>query len=103
MSKVLNCDIMPHEPEVISHKFKQKASDLDVFVDLLNRKIRLASPREKIQLLTLPSSPSSWTTEEAMKTFQVSNYSMSQAKKLVQQEGLLALPPPPPSTPTKEG
>lgn len=92
MSTVQNCDIMPHQPEIIiSHKVKQKTSDLDAFVDLSKRKIRLPSPREKIQLLFLAPSQK---TKETMRTFQVSNYSVRQAKKFLQLEGLLALTPP---------
>ena len=78
--------ITPLQTEIID-----KAQQFDRLMELVKDKISntLNTP-DKIQLLTL--APLTWTIPHTMSYFSVSEYAVKEARKLLQQKGILAKP-----------
>nr|XP_033816331.1 ARL14 effector protein-like isoform X2 [Geotrypetes seraphini]XP_033816332.1 ARL14 effector protein-like isoform X2 [Geotrypetes seraphini] len=68
----------------------KRCSDCDLLLTELKQKLELSSNREKIQILTL--APHSWTVEKTALEFGVSTRMVKKARKLKQQDGILAVP-----------
>ena len=67
-----------------------KCKDLYTFASLLKNKIMVSSTQEKIKLLTL--TPISWSIQETMENFNISDHLVKKARKLKTNKGILADP-----------
>ncbi len=85
-SPVLGCSSPGSEREI-----RTKAADLDHLVGLMKEKLDAGlSSREKIQLMTL--APASWSRQKVSQYFGVSEYIVREARALVEERGIIALP-----------
>ena len=69
---------------------KKKAGDLDTLVGHMKDKIKTSNNRQKKQVLTMM--PPSGSIKRAQNEFEVSEYMVREAKKLVEEKGSLELP-----------
>ena len=78
--------------ESIQKDMEEKARNFDRLMSLLKEKTsdKATPTREKIQILTM--APPDWSRKEVAKFFEVSEYSVQEARKLAAEKGLLALP-----------
>ena len=72
---------------------EQKPSDMDKLVEIMKKELLLTSKKKEIQILKIPASLM-WTRKKIKDTFNVSDYSIRQAQKLVKERGFLAEPEP---------
>ena len=92
VADVLPEELNPHEnnePEDIK-ELKKKAGDLDTLVGHMKDKIKTSNNRQKKQVLTMM--PPSGSIKRAQNEFEVSEYMVREAKKLVEEKGSLELP-----------
>ena len=69
---------------------ERNSNDLKHMVNLMKEKVKDSNRRRKIQILTL--TPKSWSIRKAAKEFQVSKKAIQKARKLKEEQGILALP-----------
>ena len=69
---------------------EQKAQDLDYLVSLMKDKMKCATRRQKIQILTITQR--SWSLRKAANEFQVSKTTVQKARNLRDENGILAMP-----------
>ncbi|XP_065643371.1 uncharacterized protein LOC136075062 [Hydra vulgaris] len=75
------------EPNV---EHQKKAEDLDKLILSMQEKLKTANRREKIQILTLV--PDSWSLRKATEVFNISKSTITKARKLKFEKGILTLP-----------
>jgi len=66
---------------------KHMCQDMSRLIGLLKEKMKTSSTARQIQMLTL--APASWTIAQTVKEFQVSEYKVKQARRLLKEKGVL--------------
>ena len=94
MSKVMKVDLAPPvETEKLPKDVQEKIDDMDELIRLMKEKLQTCNTRrEKIQVLTL--APNSWSRKKVAEEFNASDYAVRQARILLKEKGLMALPEP---------
>ena len=79
-------------PDISSSKdLQDKASDFDSLLEMMKDKLSSnIKTREQIQLMTI--APCSWSRKKISEYFNVSEYVVREARSLVEQHGILAIP-----------
>ena len=74
----------------VDRETQAKADDLDYLVDCMKMKLKVASRRQKLQVLMLV--PNSWSLRKAADVFSVSKSTVQKARLLCDQKGIAEYP-----------
>ncbi|XP_065651278.1 uncharacterized protein LOC136079467 [Hydra vulgaris] len=93
LSVILNVNVTDLKKDVTEEpnvEHQKKAKDLDKLILSMHEKLKTANRREKIQILTLV--PDSWSLRKASEVFNILKSTITKARKLKFEKGILTLP-----------